>query len=149
MAGVGLRIMYGKFRFLRGTERKWRDAIREVHQVIDGWIDNELSNPSREAKEQTDQTILVRELVKENVSRVELRSQLLNVFFPARDTTAIAISNIFFNLARYPRVWTKLRSEVLQSSESLTYDSLQSLKYMRCVINESKSQCQYGNLIKS
>lgn len=147
MHGIGLRLMYGKFRFLRGREASWKEACREVHRVVDGWIDDALAEGKTRGPPDgspTQQVILVNELAKQNPEdRVELRSQLINIFFPARDTTAIGVSDVFFNLARHPRVWDKLREEVLHISEPLTYELLQSLKYLRCVLNESQPICSF------
>ena len=138
MRGVGLRQAYGKFTFLRGRETQWKEAIRQVHKVVDQWIDQTLSENRETRKHDPSRVILVEELAKEGPDRTELRSQLLNVFFPAEDTTAIEVSDVFFNLARHPRVWGKLRSKVLQVKQPLTYEVLKSLKHMQCVLNESK-----------
>ncbi len=43
----------------------------------------------------------------------ELRAHIINVFFPARDTSAMAFGNIMFELARRPQVWEQLRTECL------------------------------------
>lgn len=44
---------------------------------------------------------------------IDLPFQIINVFFPARDSTGIALSNAFCNLARNPEVWTELREKAL------------------------------------
>ena len=51
----------------------------------------------------------------------------------------MGLSGVCFLLARHPDVWKKLRTEVLLMNGPVTYDTLKSLKYMRCVLNESKS----------
>ena len=137
MAGIGERLAYGKFLFLRGRETRWHKAVGEVHRVIDTWTEQALSKENDSDGKDAGRTTLVNELAKQVPDRVELRSQLVNVFFPARDTTSIAVADVFFNLARNPSAWDKLREEVLQVAEPLTYGTLKSLKYMRCVINES------------
>ncbi|KAL9600904.1 MAG: hypothetical protein Q9219_002839 [cf. Caloplaca sp. 3 TL-2023] len=141
MQGVGLRQAYGKFTFLRGRERKWKQAIKRVHAVVDGWIAEAGKSrtvlDSDDGRTTTPKIVLANELAKVYTDHTELRSQLLNVFFPARDTTAIGVADIFFNLARHPKVWQKLRREVLQTPGPLTYSTLKSMKYMQCVINES------------
>lgn len=68
----------------------------------------------------------------------------MNVFFPARDSTAIGVSNVFFQLARHPRVWDKLRKEVVDIAPgALTIELLNSMKYLRNVINESGSSALF------
>lgn len=83
--------------------------------------------------------VLLGDLVEAGVERSYIRDQVLGVFFPARDTTAIAVGNNFFHPARDPRVWTKLRAEVLAIDQPLTFEYLKSLKYLRYVINEGMS----------
>ncbi|KAL8726650.1 MAG: hypothetical protein Q9166_006609 [cf. Caloplaca sp. 2 TL-2023] len=138
MRGVGLRQAYGKFTFLRGRELEWKQAIARVHAVVDNWIAEALTNKGKDdGGDQCSQVILVKDLAKNCTNHTELRSQLLNVFFPARDTSAIGVSDIFFNLARHPRVWRKLRNEVMQAPRSLTYETLKSMKYMQHALNEN------------
>lgn len=81
---------------------------------------------------------MLHELVKDTQDRRFLRDQLLNVFLPARDSSAIGLSDLFFNLARHPEVWRKLRSEVLKINQPLTFDLLKSMKHLQCVLKESK-----------
>lgn len=81
--------------------------------------------------------ILVHEMARESQNREELCSQLLNVFFAGRDTPAVALSNIFFCLARHPNVWEKIREEIEELEiEHLTFERLKSLRYVQYVINE-------------
>jgi cytochrome P450 len=79
-------------------------------------------------------------LAKETSDRSLLTSQLLNVFFAGRDTPAVALTNIFFLLARHPDVWIKCREEVQGlKKEALNFEKLKSLRYIQHVINEGKS----------
>jgi cytochrome P450 len=81
--------------------------------------------------------ILISELAKVTNDRSELCSQLLNVFFAGRDTPAVALTNIFFLLARHPNIWNKCRAEVESlRKEDLTFERLKSLRYIQHVINE-------------
>jgi cytochrome P450 len=81
--------------------------------------------------------ILVYELAKQTKDRSVLCSHLLNVFFAGRDTPAVALTNIFFLLARHPRVWEKCKEGIrgLQKGD-LTFERLKSLRYIQHVINE-------------
>ena len=69
--------------------------------------------------------------------RYELRMQMINVFFPARDTAAVASGNLMFELARHPQEWRKLRAEVLAIDQPLTIELIKSLKRTTAIINES------------
>lgn len=131
----------GKFKFLRGRDTKWRQDLAKVHIFIDNYVDIALERSKKTPATTTADAayIFVDELVKTTQDRLELRNQMLNIFFPARDTTASAVSFVFFHLARNRRVWDKLRSEVLSTASSrLTFDNLKSMKYLKYVINESK-----------
>lgn len=63
---------------------------------------------------------------------------MLNIFFPARDASGIGISLVMFKLARHPRVWEKIRREVLSADQVFTYESVKNLQYVNAVVNESK-----------
>jgi cytochrome P450 len=81
--------------------------------------------------------VLVYEMAKESLDREELTSQLLNVFFAGRDTPAVALSSVFFCIARHPEVWKKVRDEIEGLTVAdLTFERLKSLRYVQHVINE-------------
>jgi cytochrome P450 len=83
--------------------------------------------------------VMLKELVRETEDKTFIRNELMNVFFPARDTTAAMTGDMLFLLARHPDVWKKLRAEVLALGEQdLTFKLLKSMKYMHAVINEGK-----------
>lgn len=82
--------------------------------------------------------ILLHQMVMKSQDPYDLRSQILNIFFPARDTSAIAFGNIFRYLARYPRVWGGPRKEVLKvGSQDSTFKLLRSLETTKAVIDET------------
>ena len=89
-----------------------------MHQIIEKHIDEtterqKVGNCERPLIEESRKTILLDDLVEAGIPRVEIRDQVLGVLFPARDATALGISNVFFFLARHPEVLQKLRSEIL------------------------------------
>ena len=62
----------------------------------------------------------------------------------AQETTSVLISNVFFLLARHPNVWQRLRQEALSlGDDEIGVDTLQKLKYLRNVLNESESLNEY------
>ena len=139
--------------------REWKDACAEVHAVVDKYIDRALSeqadNEAKSSPQQSSGTAsdiipadrdrpvsFLHELVKETKDRRFIRDQIISLFFPARDAQAIAISDLFFQLARNPRVWTKLRTEVLTHDGPNTFESLKKMKYLQAVLNESKQSTQ-------
>ncbi|KUJ09334.1 cytochrome P450 alkane hydroxylase-like protein [Mollisia scopiformis] len=136
------RFMLGRFRFLLG-EKQWLQTCAEVHSIIDGFIDEEVQAQKSAKSTSTDSDIpynyvLLKELVKETDDKRFIRNELMNVYFPARDTAGILTSNIIFMLARHPDVWNKLREEVLSiGDQKLTFELLKSLKYVHAVISET------------
>lgn len=135
---AGMRMFLGKFRFLAVSDKAMRKSCRRVHDVVDEFIDDVLNSRNRaEGSIEGRETFIdsLRNIVRD---RVDLRYQLLNVLLPARDTTAIALSDMLFQLARNTRVWSKLREEVLSYDTMLSFEDVRSMAYLRCVMNESK-----------
>ena len=74
-----------------------------------------------------------------------LRDQVLHIFLASRDTTASLLSNLFFSLARRPKVYARLRDEVVgmlgdgggdEGSVCLTFEQLKGIKYLRWCVSE-------------
>ena len=81
---------------------------------------------------------LLDEMAKETQDPIDLRYQILSVFSPAHDGASIALSNVFFHLARNPSIWSQLRTEILPTKHSpLTYPLLKSYKFLDYVLRES------------
>ena len=146
---LGFRIVLGRLMIFRLWDSTYVKLSSKIHAVIDKYIDNALArrqeqkNKSSSSISNADNTakerfIIVDELVKLTDSREEIRNQLLNIFLPTRDAAGIALSGALFHLARHPDSWKKLRVEVLAiKDQKVTYDVLQSLTYMKAVLNES------------
>ncbi|KAF4627950.1 hypothetical protein G7Y89_g10205 [Cudoniella acicularis] len=146
MRGLAARMMLGKLKFIRGRDIEWKKAIKQVHTYIDGHVTRVLKmqrssgvENSEEKDHPQKQYVLLNEMTKETQDPIDLRYQLLHVFIPAHDATGIAVSDIFFHLARDPNRRDKLRAEVLAAtaSQPLSFELLKSLKYLRYVFNES------------
>lgn len=78
---------------------------------------------------------------------VLVRDQLVHVLIAGRDTTACLLSWAFFQLVRHPEVLARLREEiqvVTGGSTELTRAKITKMKYLTCVINESKSNAVVG-----
>jgi cytochrome P450 len=72
--------------------------------------------------------------------RQMLRDQLIAILLAGRDTTASTLSWTFYELARHPEVFKKLREEIvnrLGTQTAPTYDDLKSMKYLQNVMNET------------
>ena len=136
---------------LFNRDLEWQKAYTYAHTLVDGYIDRALEQKHRHPDPQhysrlespkTDQEerpfSILYSLVDHTEDRHVLRDQLLNVFIGARDTAAIGVSDLFFHLARHPRVWHRLRAEALKVGQPITFDILKSMEYLQCVLRESK-----------
>ena len=143
MEGLGNRVRLGRLKFLY-RDPKWFESIRIVHEFVEKHIDKSLeAERLRKVKSHIEEAenhryILLDEMVKQTQDKLDLRSQILAVFMPSRDTTAFLVSNVIHALARNSDRWTKLRKEVSSmGSRPLTFELLKSMKYLQWVINES------------
>ncbi|MCJ1377246.1 hypothetical protein MMC17_000338 [Xylographa soralifera] len=129
----GMRMFMGKYSFLLGPAGAFKRSCKNVHDTLDKIIEDALQN----CQHQTSHTFLDK-LMESTQDRVEIRYQILHVFLPGYDSTALGLSQIFFQLARNPDVWSKLREEImtLDQSQTLTFKDVRSLKYLKCVVTE-------------
>lgn len=152
LRGLRLRLQMSKWLWLFRNP-KWFDAVDKVHDFIDTQIaktyeevdEHDLRNISSktdlsESEKREERTDLLWSMANNlKNERAELRSHMLLLFVPNNDTTSIFISNVFWNLARFPDVYAKVREEVLSYGDvRLTYEVLRSMKYLNAVLNESK-----------
>jgi hypothetical protein len=66
--------------------------------------------------------------------RTVLRDQLVAVLLAGRDTTASTLSWTFYEMARHPEVWKRLREEIIQTvglKQPPTYSDLKNMKYLQ------------------
>ena len=74
-----------------------------------------------------------------------MRDQLLNIMIAGRDTTAGLMSFIFFELAKRPDVWAKLKAEIYERFgygdnvrfDEITFETLKKCTYFKNVVNET------------
>ncbi|OJD13360.1 hypothetical protein AJ78_06172 [Emergomyces pasteurianus Ep9510] len=69
-----------------------------------------------------------------------IRDQIIAVLLAGRDTTASTLSWTFYELAHYPKIYAKLRAEILATlgEDGIpTYDNLKNMKYLRNTVNET------------
>ena len=138
-SGSGMRIAIGPFKIFLSKSR-WLESCRKTHRFTDYYIDKALQY-RREllaGKTESASHVLLYNMAKETGDRVELRNQIIQALMAAQETTANLLGNVFYLLARYPKVWEKLREEVLLIEQKpLDFDQLMKMKYLRNVLNES------------
>ncbi|KAK5991437.1 Cytochrome P450 monooxygenase lepH [Cladobotryum mycophilum] len=141
MRGLRARLQMGRLNFLY-RDKLWFDSIAVVHNYLDENIASTLAQIAeieKSGKEPTDERAdLLWDMAKQLREPELLRGQLLAVWIPSNDTTSILVSNAFYALARNPRVFDKLRAEVLAINDTnMTFEDLRGIKYMNYVINET------------
>ena len=144
-ANIGKHRHVGKFMWL-GQDKRWIEATKIIHQYIEKQVQEAIasrktahqSTPLNEANEMPRYTLLKR-MADLTDDRLDLRHQILHVFLPGHESTGIVLGSAFFELARRPESWEKLRHEVFSTSkDEPTYEEIKSMKYLRWVLNESK-----------
>jgi cytochrome P450 len=136
--GVQRRIMLAPILMFAGRDREFEGACKQVHQYFDKCIDKELSKDTNALTEEP--PTLARDALSVSQDRTFVRDQLIGFFLPMYSSSVFTLSDLFFHLARAPRVWQTLRKEVVaQRGKPLMFELLKSMTYLQAVIRESKS----------
>lgn len=126
--------------------KKFRDANKICHQFIDHFVDLAL-HPEKNPKKTDsgrERYIFLDAIAEDNKDPKHLRDQLLNILLAGRDTTASLLGFTFILLAKHPRVFNKLRGEILDAfgtgkdgnGKQPTFSGLKDVTYLRYVLNE-------------
>ncbi|KAI4098849.1 MAG: hypothetical protein LQ339_006252 [Xanthoria mediterranea] len=125
-------------------QRKFYRAVGKVHTYMEAHVDKAIRRHHADSQsitsEKTDNSkhIFLDELVKLTDNRLVLRDQLLGIFLAGRDTTGTLLTNLFFALARNPKVWERLYSEIRSlNGKKPTMDGLKGLEYLSSCLNET------------
>ncbi len=153
-----------EFRFRLGIfvdlvpQSKFYRAVGKVHKYMEAHVDKAIRRHHAESQDTTSEKtnsgkhIFLNELVKLTDDRLVLRDQLLGIFMAGRDTTAALLTNLFFVLARNPKAWQRLQTEIKSlNGNKPTMDGLKGLEYLSACLNESKYTVvdQVQSLIKT
>ncbi|ORY17853.1 cytochrome P450 alkane hydroxylase-like protein [Clohesyomyces aquaticus] len=129
-------------RFRRNKEGK--EAIRICHEYVDKWVADavrireQLDNAEKGGRGQEERYVFIQELAKQTKDKKRIRDEVMNILLAGRDTTASLLSNMFFEIAKRPEIWKKLREEVeVLGGRAPTYEELRGLKYLKWCLNES------------
>ncbi|PNS14382.1 hypothetical protein CAC42_6895 [Sphaceloma murrayae] len=118
------------------------DSLRVIDRFIDPYIEQTLRFSPKELEEKTktdEGFTFLHALAAFTRDRTVLRDQLISVLLAARDTTAVTLSWLFYELSNHPDVVTKLRSEILDRvgrERPPSYDDLKSMRYLQHTLNE-------------
>jgi cytochrome P450 monooxygenase len=139
LIGAGRRgnLAGGKLGFLFMFDKTWKQNYDKVHAFIDLAATDPEAKSSERSTDQPQRYILIDEMAKEIRDPITLRSEVLNIFFPAPIPRGIALSNTFFHLARNPGIWAELRAQALaHDSAPLTFGVLKSFSLFRYALFE-------------
>jgi cytochrome P450 len=142
---ITTRVRFGPLdRFRKNEEGK--KAIKICHAYIEKFVDDALqfrNELDAEKEAGTDKYYFIQEVAKQTTDKKRIREELINILLAGRDTTASLLSNMWFQIARRPEIFAKLRDEVASlEGRTPTYEELKSLKYVKWCLNECK--CCFG-----
>ncbi|KAF0532296.1 cytochrome P450 [Gigaspora margarita] len=117
--------------------------IGEFDQFIYEIIEQRKLDIAKEKKSE-DHTDLLANLIEnigDEYTIKNLRDELTTIFSAGHNTTAFALSSVFYNLAKYPVIQKKAREEAIQvlgdSSKIPNSENIKNLKYIKAIIKES------------
>lgn len=124
-------------------KRKFHEALAVMNAFVGRYIDLALALPPQELQEKTksdDGYTFLHALAAYTRDRQVLRDQLVAVLLAGRDTTAMTMSWLFYELSNHPEVVAKLREEILKhvgADRAPTYDDLKNMRYLQHTLNEA------------
>ncbi|QPG95368.1 hypothetical protein C2857_000300 [Epichloe festucae Fl1] len=123
--------------------RKYHDGIKTIERFITPYIDSTLQLSVEElekrSKSDKDFTFLHNIALFSRDPKV-IRDQIFAVLIAGRDTTAATLSWAIYELSNYPKIWRKLRTQVLElvgPTQTPSYEHLKNLTYLTYTINET------------
>ncbi|KAL1980631.1 hypothetical protein VTN96DRAFT_3882 [Rasamsonia emersonii] len=144
---LGQRIAMGELYWLF-SPKSLRQQVKVVEEFADYYVKRIL-----QAKDSGDllsatgndgkKYVFLRELAKSTTDPIELRSSLLHLLLAGRDTTAGLLGYVWWNLARHPEVFRKLRATIIEhfgtydNPREITFAELKSCAYLQAVLSET------------
>lgn len=135
--------LWSQFLYFFINTREFRTSCANVHKFARYYVNKALElTPEELEKHSKNGYVFLYELVKETRNPKVLQDQLLNILIAGRDTTAGLLSFTFFELARNPRIWQKLKEEIYATFgrddvAGILFESLKKCEYLKFVINEA------------
>jgi cytochrome P450 len=133
---------------LRQSKKEYLEASRLCHTWIDSYIHQAIkehqsstSNTSLENEKfpGSGKYSLLQELVKETYDVPRIRGELLGILVAGRETTAVALTSLWFTLAKRPEIVQKLQAEVAElAGQRPDFVQLKKMRYLQNTIQECK-----------
>jgi cytochrome P450 len=144
---ITVRTRYGIFNRFRDNT-KGEEAIQICHRYVDRFVDDalkfrkEMDEEKNTGTQKDEKYYFIQEVAKQTTDKKRIRDELINILVAGRDTTASLLSNMFFQFAKQPEIYAKLREEVASLDGRLpSYDDLKNLKYLKWCLNECTFPC--------
>ena len=124
-------------------KRSFHQGLEVLNKFVNQYIDQALQLPQEELEKITKSDegyTFLHALASYTRDRQVLRDQIIAVLLAGRDTTAMTLSWLFFELSRRPHVVQKLRQEIFDyvgMNRMPTYSDLKSMRYLQHTINET------------
>ncbi|KAI4252731.1 MAG: hypothetical protein LQ352_004109 [Teloschistes flavicans] len=137
-AGIAKRLRLPQWNFLTRDKSFWRSCTL-VRSFVERCVEQASASRTDPTYKAPSRLVLAHQLAAETRDQRDIVNQLLNVFMPAHDATAAALTNIFFHLSRHPAVYAVLRREILALGPhtTWTFERLKGCKYLQAVMNET------------
>ncbi|KAI5811555.1 cytochrome P450 [Peziza echinospora] len=138
--------------FGRDAHTKFYQACSTCHTFVDFYVDKAISlhmgtqrgkpDALRSDNSTKEKYVALNEFARVSQDRTLLRDNAIDLIIAGRDTTANFLSWTMYVLARDPRVFSKLRTEIVNElgdgefGELPSFNQLKNLKYLRWVLKE-------------
>ncbi|CAL8580401.1 hypothetical protein XPA_006128 [Xanthoria parietina] len=137
-AGIGKRMQVPQWNVLTRDKRFW-SSCKLARAFVERCVAQASASGGNAATKEPSRLILAHQLAAQTSHHNDIVNQLLNVFLPAHDATAVALTNVFFHLSRHPIAYTRLRQAILDLGpySTWTFERLKACKYLQAVLNET------------
>ena len=125
--------------FLVPKKRYW-EGLKTINEFLNSFIERTLRIAPEELEQKTKSDegyTFLHALAAYTRDRTVLRDQLIAILLAGRDTTASALSWLFFEISSKPHIVQKLRREIQEHigfDRPPTYDDLKSMKYLQASV---------------
>jgi len=124
--------------------KQFHEGLTVLNSFMDKYIDQALALSPEELEKKTKSDegyTFLHAIAAYTRDRRILRDQIVAVLLAGRDTTAVTLSWLFYELSRHPKVVQKLRQEIstvvgLDQDKKPSYANLKSMRYLQHTLNE-------------
>ncbi|KAL9600753.1 MAG: hypothetical protein Q9219_002994 [cf. Caloplaca sp. 3 TL-2023] len=124
--------------------REFRKGLKVMDSFFEPFVQDALHHSPEESDEKRARSdggsTWLHSVAESTRDRKVIRDQIVNILLAGRDTTAGTLSFLFKELSSHPRVYDKLRQEILEKlgpQKAPTYDDLKTMPYLQHCMNET------------